>query len=362
MGWLLLAAGLLTFVAGVGLRSHVGRRPDERVGRALSRFRESVGRQRPLRARRLRRPRPRGTRPDVPDADDRARLRLPADRDLPARLRIAHLAAGRRGGLRRRLADRSAPHRPVTGQQHLGVQHAQCREAAHAAGLIVVEQTGQQLRPAVRRHRVAGDQRVAADQHAVDEIRAVPAGVAGRRIAIGVPGSAAATSSVRARAVGMPSRVSAPLRAMSSDHFRYRGCQTLAASSIGDTCSRYSRWAWPTSSAWQNTGVPWVFANQMAEPKWSTWAWVSRIAWMSSTPKPSSRTECEHFVALTGEAGVDDHDAAAVGDQGPVHQVGLGEVHGVGDGRQLRVCHAARVPIATGRNIPSARGVEKKRG
>ncbi|MEU0496788.1 hypothetical protein [Mycobacterium sp. NPDC006124] len=42
VGWLLLAAGLLTFVAGVGLRSHVGRRPDDRIGRVLSRFRESA--------------------------------------------------------------------------------------------------------------------------------------------------------------------------------------------------------------------------------------------------------------------------------------------------------------------------------
>lgn len=42
VGWLLLAAGLLTFVAGVGLRSHVGRRPDDRIGRILSGFRESA--------------------------------------------------------------------------------------------------------------------------------------------------------------------------------------------------------------------------------------------------------------------------------------------------------------------------------
>ena len=42
VGWLLLAIGLLTFVGGVGLRSYVGRRPDERVGRVLRRFREST--------------------------------------------------------------------------------------------------------------------------------------------------------------------------------------------------------------------------------------------------------------------------------------------------------------------------------
>jgi hypothetical protein len=41
VGWLLLGAGLLTFAAGVGLRSYVGRRPNQRVGRILRRFRES---------------------------------------------------------------------------------------------------------------------------------------------------------------------------------------------------------------------------------------------------------------------------------------------------------------------------------
>ncbi|MCV7015002.1 hypothetical protein H7I40_21635 [Mycolicibacterium madagascariense] len=42
VGWLLLAAGLATFTAGIGLRSFVGRRPDERLGRLLRRFRESA--------------------------------------------------------------------------------------------------------------------------------------------------------------------------------------------------------------------------------------------------------------------------------------------------------------------------------
>jgi hypothetical protein len=42
VGWLLLAAGLATFAGGVGLRSYVGRRPNERVGRLLRRFREST--------------------------------------------------------------------------------------------------------------------------------------------------------------------------------------------------------------------------------------------------------------------------------------------------------------------------------
>ena len=41
VGWLLLAAGLATFTVGVGLRSYVGRKPNERLGRTLARFRES---------------------------------------------------------------------------------------------------------------------------------------------------------------------------------------------------------------------------------------------------------------------------------------------------------------------------------
>lgn len=41
-GVLILGAGLLTFAGGVGLRSHVGRKPDARVGRTLRRFRESA--------------------------------------------------------------------------------------------------------------------------------------------------------------------------------------------------------------------------------------------------------------------------------------------------------------------------------
>jgi hypothetical protein len=41
VGWLILAAGLLTFAGGVGLRSYVGRRPNRRVGRIVRKFRES---------------------------------------------------------------------------------------------------------------------------------------------------------------------------------------------------------------------------------------------------------------------------------------------------------------------------------
>ncbi len=99
----------------------------------------------------------------------------------------------------------------------------------------------------------------------------------------------------------MPSRVNAPLRLIATDHFSHRGCQTCMATSTGDACSRYSRLAWPTSSAWQYTGVPCVFANQMAEPKWSMWAWVNRIARRSSTPNPSCRNEASTSSRLPGK-------------------------------------------------------------
>ena len=48
----------------------------------------------------------------------------------------------------------------------------------------------------------------------------------------------------------------------------------------------------------------------------------------------------EHVVAVAGKAGVDQHDAVVVGDQRPVHQVGLREVDGVGDGCSRARCHA----------------------
>jgi len=42
VGWLILAAALLTFLAGVGLRSYVGRKPYTRIGRMTRSFRESA--------------------------------------------------------------------------------------------------------------------------------------------------------------------------------------------------------------------------------------------------------------------------------------------------------------------------------
>lgn len=41
MGWLILAAALVTVVGGVGLRSYVGRKPAAGLGRLTRTFRES---------------------------------------------------------------------------------------------------------------------------------------------------------------------------------------------------------------------------------------------------------------------------------------------------------------------------------
>ena len=68
------------------------------------------------------------------------------------------------------LADRTSPHVAVTGHQDRRLEHRQRAQAAHATLLVVVEHPVQQLRPAPRRRGMAGDQGVAADQHAVHEI------------------------------------------------------------------------------------------------------------------------------------------------------------------------------------------------
>ena len=62
----------------------------------------------------------------------------------------------------------------------------------------------------------------------------------------------------------------------------------------------------------------------------------------------------QHLVALTRKAGVDEDQAAGAGDQGPVHQGRLGEVHvvghldeTVGGGSHGREC-MHRVPVDSG--------------
>ena len=56
--------------------------------------------------------------------------------------------------------------------------------------------------------------------------------------------------------------------------------------------------------------------------------------------EPQLPQRIEDVLAVARETSVDQHDAVVVGDQRPIDQVGLGEMHVVGDGRQ-DCCHAA---------------------
>ena len=129
-------------------------------------------------------------------------------------------------------------------------------------------------------------------------------------IDLGAPGSPAATSSVSGWAVGMPARVRAPLRMIATDHLRNFGCQARAATSDGDACSRYSRLEWPTSSAWQKTGVPCVFG----EPDGRAEVVDVGVGQQDCAHVVDAESELaqrvQHVGAVAGEAGVDEHDAA----------------------------------------------------
>ena len=52
---------------------------------------------------------------------------------------------------------------------------------------------------------------------------------------------------------------------------------------------------------------------------------------VDAEPELSQRRE--HIVAVAGESGVDQHDTVLVCDDRPVDQVGVSEMHDVGDGR-----------------------------
>ena len=256
------------------------------------------------------------------------------DRDLPARLRGA--------GLTRGLADRPAPHLSVAGQQHLGVQHAPARPGcATQPSSSWLNTAGSSCGPLRGGDRVPGDQGVAADQHAVDDVGAVPAGVAGGRDR---PSARPAGRRRRPRSApvrsGCPSRISAPLR---TDRPPTTSATAAARHVHGDIDRRglfagTPAWRGPPRRRGSTPVCRGSSANQIAEPKWSMWAWVSRIARTSSAPKPSSAQRGQHVVAAAGEAGVDQHDAGVVGDQRPVDQVGVREMDAVGDGASEPAC------------------------
>ena len=106
---------------------------------------------------------PDGARRHRGDADlDRQMILMPTivlgvravpDGDLPARLRSARLmrlACAAAFSAASRIGPRHTG--PCPGSEHLGVQHGQRGQAAHAAVLVVVEQAGQQLRARCATH------------------------------------------------------------------------------------------------------------------------------------------------------------------------------------------------------------------
>ena len=60
----------------------------------------------------------------------------------------------------------------------------------------------------------------------------------------------------------------------------------------------------------------------------------------SAEAQPAKGTQ--HVIAVAGKTRIDQDDAVTVGDQRPIHQVGLREVDAIGDGRDER-CHEASV-------------------
>ncbi len=159
-------------------------------------------------------------------------------------------------------------------------------------------------------------------------------------IAIGVPGRRAATSSVSACVVGMPSRVSAPLRA---DRHRPRQVARLP-DVLGDVHRRRLLQILPLGVP--DLGGVAVHRGAMGfrEPDGRTEVVDVGMGQQDRAEVVDAEAELpqrvQHLVAAAGEPGVDQQDAVAVGDQRPVDEVGVGEVDAVGDGAQGR-CHAA---------------------
>ena len=263
------------------------------------------------------------------------------------RLRSHELLAGRWGitrltGLRGQLPDRPAPHVAVAGDEHVGLQQRERAEAAHAVGLVVVEHPVQQLRAAPGRRRVPGHQRVAADQHAVHQVRAVPTGVAGR-------GNGDRTARQRRGHVR-------------GERLRGRDAGVDEGALAGDLGRPHQPARLPgVHRHVDRRRLLEILALGVAD---LVGVAVHRGAVLGGEPDRRAemvdvgvrQQDCVHIVgveaelaqrrqhvgALAGKAGVDEQHAVAVGDQRPVHQVGLGEVDDVGDltSSLTRRCHA----------------------
>ena len=139
----------------------------------------------------------------------------------------------------------------MAGDEFVGVRRRELPRAVQVLSLVVVEHLRQHLRtapsgqgwPVIRASPATRTRPITYEQW--------PAVCPGVGMAFGCPGSVAATSGVRAWVPGMPSRTMPPLATASSDHFSQLGRQAWDSTTSGETCWRYSRLAWPTSSAWQ---------------------------------------------------------------------------------------------------------------
>ena len=171
----------------------------------------------------------------------------------------------------------------------------------------------------------------------------------GLGMAIGAPGRAAATSSVSACVVGMPSWVNAPLRLIATDHFSQRGCQSCAATS--DRRSLLEVLALGVADlvgvAIHRCAMGFREPDRRAEVVDVGVGQQDRAQVVDAEAELAQRVQ--HVVAAAGEPRVDQDHAAVVGDQGPVDQVGVREMDAVGDGREGR-CHVCECRAAGGRN------------
>ena len=220
-------------------------------------------------------------------------------------------------------------------QQHIRVEHPERRQTAHAPGLVVVEQSGQQLRALTRGHRVPGDQCVAADQHPVHDVGAVPARVSGgwdrhgsaRQRGRDFLGERMRGGYALPRQRALEADLRGPLHVARLPHpgrqIEKRHLLEVLAVRVTDLVGvaehrRAMGFREPDGGA----EVIDVGVGQQ-----------ERVDVVDSETQRADRFE--HVVALPREPGVDDQQPCVIDDERPVHQLGLREVDGLGDLLQL---------------------------
>ena len=186
--------------------------------------------------------------------------------------------------------------------------------------------------------RMPRHQRVAADQHAVDDERAVPAGVAGAGDGHRSAGQA------RGDVVGQRLRgrdAVAGQRPLAAD--RHRPLQPARLPDLrGDVDGRHLLEVLAlgvtdlVGVAIHRRAMGFREPDRRAEVVDVGVGQQDRADVVDAEPELAQRRQ--HVVAVAGKPGVDHQQAGVVGDQCPVDQVGLREVHGVGDGRHGLPC------------------------